>query len=135
MVAAAVVAAVEARGARLCVVDGHIGVAPSWLLDHDLRAEIRANRDALLALVVERDLADPSAHPAAALVRSRGYGEVWLVLDPSAVDALAAEEALREHPRPILRAEDIARLRGKPETAIRAVLETARVWPGARVVR
>ena len=70
----------------------------------------------------------------AVLIESRRFGcEVWLAMDPGMAEELASEEARRDAPRPVLRPADIAALRGKPEAAIRAVLEVAKVFPGARV--
>jgi hypothetical protein len=71
----------------------------------------------------------------AVLLGSPRFGEVWLALDPCIVDELAAEEAQRAEPRPVLLAADVVRLRGKPEGAIRAALEVARAWPGSRVLQ
>lgn len=73
--------------------------------------------------------------PGAVRIRSKAYGEVWIALDPCMVPELVAEEARHTSPRPVLLASDVARLRGKPEAAIRAVLEVARAFPGARVLQ
>ena len=68
-------------------------------------------------------------------VRSPLYGEVWVVLTPEMEAELRAEEAGRDEPRAVLAPADIAALRGKPESAVRAVLEVAKVFPGARVIQ
>jgi hypothetical protein len=66
----------------------------------------------------------------AVLIRSPQYGEVWVVLEGgSLLDELRAEEQARPNPRPVLRTNQIHRLRGKPEAAIRAVLNTLAVFP------
>jgi hypothetical protein len=49
--AAAIVAAIEERGASIRVRDGRLGVRPGHVLDEDLRDEIRANRADLIALL------------------------------------------------------------------------------------
>lgn len=72
---------------------------------------------------------------AAVVIDSKRYGEVWLVLDPRMVDELAAEEATRSNPRPILRAEDVVRFKGRPEGAVQAALDVLRVFPGTRVIQ
>jgi hypothetical protein len=112
-------------------------------------ADLAALREAKAALlqVLAREVPEPrlalEESPAtqtrerlgAALIRSPRFGEVWVVLDPCALPELEAEETARPEPRPILLAEDVARLRGKSETAIRAALEVARAFPGSRVVQ
>jgi len=88
-------------------------------LEHDVRAG---------------PIPDARERVGAVLIRSRRFGELWLVLADRQLEELEAEEARRPDPRPILHVEDVARLRGMPEAAIRAALEAARVWPGARLV-
>jgi hypothetical protein len=74
--------------------------------------------------------------PGAVLIRSARFGrEVWIALDPCMVPELQAEEAERPEPRPVLTPEDVARLRGKPEGAIRAVLNALAVFPGSRLMQ
>ncbi len=68
-------------------------------------------------------------------IRSAKYGVVWLALTASVAAELRAEEASREAPRPVLTGEDVARLRGKSEAAVRAVVEVATAFPGARVLQ
>ena len=48
---------------------------------------------------------------------------------------LRAEEAQRSEPRPVLLPDDIANLRGKSEAAIKAALQVAGVFPGAKVIQ
>ena len=45
------------------------------------------------------------------------------------------EEAGRREPRAGLTPDDIAALRGKPDAAVRAALEMARTFQGARVIQ
>jgi hypothetical protein len=68
-------------------------------------------------------------------IHSRRFGEVWVALSESTAAELQAEEAGRPETRPVLTPADVAHLLGKPAAAIRAVLEVARVFPGARVVQ
>jgi hypothetical protein len=69
------------------------------------------------------------------LIRSPRFGEVWLALEPSRVDQLAAEEARRADPRPVLLAEDVARLRGRDDEMIRATLAVWATFPSARLIQ
>ena len=78
---------------------------------------------------------EPAARPGAARLPSDTHGDVWLVLDPTVVATLAAEQALREEPRPILFALDLARLRPKSKGAICAAIEVTREFPGGRVLQ
>jgi hypothetical protein len=71
----------------------------------------------------------------AVLVRSPRFGEVWVVLEPSMAPELAAEEAGRVEPRPVLLAEDVAHLRGKSDQMVRAALAVLAVFPGARLIQ
>ncbi len=72
---------------------------------------------------------------AAVRLWSSRYGEVWLALDPCIIEELEGEEQTREAPRPVIVPEDVARLRGKSEEEVRAVLEVVAAFPGARVVQ
>ena len=73
---------------------------------------------------------------AAVLIRSRRFGcEVWIALVPGMADEIRVEEQRRPDPRPVLTVEDTARLRGKPEAAVRALLEVAGAFPGSRVIQ
>ena len=83
----------------------------------------------------EAAIADARARVGAVLVDSHRFGQVWIALDPCLVPDLHAEEQARGVPRPVLLVEDVARLRGKPERAVRAVLQAAAVFPGVRVVQ
>ena len=70
----------------------------------------------------------------AVLIDSPRFGEVWIALDPCMAAELVAEEDASEEPRPVLLAEDVARLRGKSQAEIASSLEVLRRFPGARVV-
>jgi hypothetical protein len=61
------------------------------------------------------------------------FGEVWVVLEGRLLAELRAEEQERPDPRPVLRADQVLRLRGKSEAAIRAVLDTLAVFPEAEI--
>jgi hypothetical protein len=74
--------------------------------------------------------------PGAVLIRSARFGrDVWLALTEDMAAELRAEEAERPEPRPVLTPADVARLRGKPAEAVRAVLEVAAVFGTARVLQ
>lgn len=118
--------------------------APVGVLTQELRAALAARKEQILARLRADPLVSSEAHAiadghlvearerlGAVLVRSAHYGEIWLALDPCMVAELVAEDGAS--PRPVLLVEDVARLRGKSKAAIRAVLEVARVFPGARV--
>jgi len=137
--------ALETRGVRLRVLeDGRLGVEPASLLTDELRAEVRANRDALVEALrpqpVQASVSDLTDAPAiavreqigAVLLRSR-FGEVWVVLEGSLLAGLRAEEQARPVPRRVLRGDQIARLKGKSDEAIRAVLNTLAVFPEAEM--
>lgn len=71
----------------------------------------------------------------AVLIRSPRFGEVWVALEPGMAPELVAEEAARAEPRPVLLAEDVAKLRGKSEEMIRATLAVLGTFPGARLIQ
>ncbi len=72
----------------------------------------------------------------AVLIRSPRFGEVWVALEPSMLaELVAVEEAGRADPRPVLLAEDVARLRDKSDEAIRSTLAVLATFPGARLVQ
>jgi hypothetical protein len=113
----------------------------------DLAALRRAKVELLGVLAVERlgqsdvfdvegaPILDARARVGAVLIRSARFGEMWLALDSRMAEQLAAEEVQRPDPRPVLMAEDVPRLRGKPGIAILAALEIARALPGWRVIQ
>jgi hypothetical protein len=67
-------------------------------------------------------------------IRTKKFGAIWLALDQNTADELRAEEQQREHPRPVLMADDVAHLESKSEAAIRGALEVIRAFPGARIL-
>ena len=144
MLASDLLATLQARGARVQRLTGdRIGIQPASVLDDQLRACIRARKQEVLRLLRDSDteglddaaIAESRGRLGAALLRSPRFGEVWVALDPCMRPTLAAEEARRPSPRPVLLAEDVVRLRGKPEEVVRAALETASVFPGVRVIQ
>jgi hypothetical protein len=148
--AAALIEECERRGARLQLVGEQVYLHPAEAVPPELLATLRARKYELAqelarrrgpaaASEVAQAIAEAPIHETrerlgAALIRSPRYGELWLVLDPCALPDLEAEEAARAEPRPVLLAEDVVRLRGKSEAAIRAALDVARVFPGSRVL-
>ena len=78
---------------------------------------------------------DPEEQIGAVLFRSPRYGEVWLALEACIVPELRVAEQARETPRPVLLAEDVAWLQGRPPEAVQAVLRVAAAFPGARVIQ
>jgi len=136
----------EARGARLRVAEGgRLGIQPASALTDELRAEVRANRDALVEALrpqpAQASVSDLTDAPAiavreqigAVLIRSPRFGEVWVVLEGRMLWELLAEEQARPVPRLVLRGDQIARLKGKSDDAIRAVLNTLAVFPEAEI--
>ncbi len=69
--------------------------------------------------------------PAAYRLRTRRFGDVWLVTDEAAPVFQGSD---RCGGLPVITFSEIVRLRGKSVSAIRAVLETKRVFPEARVL-
>jgi len=69
----------------------------------------------------------------AVLLRSPKYGAVWVALKGSLLAELRAEEQERPDPRPVLTTDQVLRLRGKSEAAIRAVLNALAVFPEAEI--
>jgi hypothetical protein len=130
------------RGVSIQVRGEHIAVEPASRLTEADRKAIRSHKEALLAELEDLARSDLLGAPiegvreqvGAVLVRSPCYGEIWLALDACVVGEIAAEESSQARPRPVLLVGDVARLRGKPEAMIRAALEVARAFPGARVV-
>jgi hypothetical protein len=97
-------------------------------LEHDIQAGLELD-------VHARPILDVRERVGAVLIHYRHFGELWLLLADRQLAELAAEEARRPEPRAILFVEDIVRLRGKPEGAVRAALEVARAFPGARLLQ
>ena len=73
----------------------------------------------------------------AVLVRSRLFGgrEVWIALSDEAAAQILSEEQQRDEPRPVLRQTDLKRLDGMSEDLVRAVLNVAAAFPGARILQ
>jgi hypothetical protein len=128
----------EARGDRL-------RFRPANAVPPDLVEQLRANKGEVIALL-ERD-SDRQAATEKALatleafsqigavrIRTKKFGAIWLALDQATADELRAEEQQREHPRPVLMADDVAHLEGKSDKAIRGALEVIRAFPGARIL-
>ena len=93
---------------------------------------------------VQANLIGPNTDPiletrhelGAVLIRSCRFGrDIWIVLTEEMAVELRAEEQDRETPRPVLLAEDVALLRGRPPEAVEAVLRVAAAFPGARVIQ
>ncbi len=148
MTARGLLADLRRRGVELHPAGDRLRVrAPRGVLGSaDLEALRRQKADLLAALAAEAPgprpgaaleaapIAEARERLAAVLLRSDRYGELWLVLDPCALPDLEAEEAARSEPRPILAPADVVLLRDRPEAAIRAALDVARVFPGSRVL-
>jgi len=145
MVTAPALADLRARGIRVeSPSPGRLRlVVPAGALEPDELKALRARKAELLAALqaeqagagnlTEAPLLEARAQVGAVLVASPRYGEAWLVVDPCMRPELAAEEARRHDPRPVLLAQDVARLQGKPEKVIQAALEAARAFPGVRI--
>jgi len=74
--------------------------------------------------------------PVAYLIRSRKFGrDVWVALSSEIAAEILIEEQQRESPRPVLRQSDLKRLDGMSEDLVRAVLNVAAVFPGARILQ
>lgn len=143
MTAAALMAQLRARGVDLQPEgDGvRYRARRGVLTPADLEA-LRAHKAELLAELrqagpdlTEGDALETRARLGSVLIRSPRFGEVWIAFGEDVATELQAEESERAEPRPVLLPADIATLRGKPEAAIRAALEVARAFPGARVMQ
>ena len=141
MEAQEILATLQQRGATVrALQDGRLEVAPRRVLDDELRAAIRSHKRELLAELPQygesaEAPALGSGVPAAVLVDSPRYGEVWVVAtDAEVAAAIRLEEKHRDQPRPVLMASDVSRLQGKSPEAITAVLNVVTVFPGARVL-
>ncbi len=113
--------------------------APRGVLSPELLADLRSHKPELLAELTQcGDSAEAAALesgvPAAFLVDSPRYGEVWVATDTGVAAAIRGEEQHRDQPRPVVMLDDMAHLESKSEAAIRATLEVVRAFPGARVV-
>ncbi len=141
MEAQEILATLQQRGATVrALQDGRLEVAPRRVLDDELRAAIRSHKRELLTELTQcGDSAEAaeleSGVPAAFLVGSPRYGEVWVATDAGVAAAIRVEEQHRERPRPVLMAEDVAHLEHKSEKAIRGALNVVAVFPGAKVLQ
>ena len=70
----------------------------------------------------------------AVCIRTAKFGSIWLALNQATADEIRAEEQQRETPRPVLTADDVAKLERKSERAVKAALEIVRTFPGARII-
>ena len=144
MIAATLLSDLRRRGVELTAEGDHLRYrAPRGTLQPADLEELRAHKLSLLDVLredVAKDLAGApiaetrSEDVGAVRVESPRFGPVWIGLTPGMADEIRAEEAQRSEPRPVLLTDDIAALRGKSEAAVRAALEVARAFPGARVV-
>ena len=57
-----------------------------------------------------------------------------IATDTGVAAAIRVEEQHRNQPRPVVMFDDMDRLQGKSEKAIRGALEVIRAFPGARVI-
>lgn len=114
--------------------------AARGVLSPELLADLRSNKKELLAELTQcRDSASSavleSGVPAAFLVDSPRYGEVWVATDAGVAAAIRVEEQRRDRPRPVVMLDDMARLRGKSPTAIQSALNVFAAFPGAEVIQ
>ena len=141
MGAQAILATLRQRGAIVrALQDGRLEVAPRRVLDDELRAAIRSHKRELLAELTQcgdstEAAALESGVPAAFLVDSPRYGEVWVATDAGVAAAIRVEEQYRDQPRPVVMPDDMARLQGKSPEAIQSALNVFAVFPGAKVLR
>ena len=114
--------------------------APRGVLSPELLADLRSHKRELLAELTQcEDSAEAAARkpgvPAAFLVGSPRYGEVWVATDAGVAAAIRVEEQHRDQPRPVVMLDDMARLQGKSPEAIQSALNVFAVFPGAKVLR
>ena len=120
--------------------DGRLEVAPKRALNDELRAAIRSHKRELLTELAQcGDSAEPAALesgvPAAFLVDSPRYREVWVATDAEVAAAIRVEEQRRDQPRPVVMLDDMAHLESKSEKAIQSALNVFTVFPGAKVLQ
>ncbi len=113
--------------------------APRGVLSPELLADLRSHKLELLAELTQcgdsgEAAALESGVPAAFLVDSSRYGDVWVATDTGVAAAIRVEEQRRDQPRPVVMLDDMAHLEIKSEKAIRGALEIIRAFPGARIV-
>src|SRR5262245_24812620 len=112
--AAAILLELRCHRAIARLQEGRLRVsAPPGALSEPLLAAVAAHRLEIAKLLRAEAAVHASAAPleeavearehlGAVLVRSDGYGEAWLVVDACMLREIAAEEAGRAKPRPVL---------------------------------
>ncbi len=141
MEAQEILATLQQRGATVrALQDGRLEVAPRRVLNDELRVAIRSHkREILTELTQCGDSAEAaslkSGVPAAFLVDSPRYGEVWVATDVGVAAAIRVEEQRRDQPRPVVMLDDMVRLQGKSPEAIQSALNVFAVFPGAKVIQ
>ncbi len=143
MDAQAILTVLHQRGATIRLVgDQGIEVGPRRVLDDGLREEIRARKAQLVAELRRAEASDlardpilETRHALGAVRLETRFGSIWIALDPSMTAELRVTEQARKSPRPVLEPSDVARLRGKSDGAIRAVLNAMAVFPGSAVIQ
>ena len=136
MNAARLLSDLRGSGAEVCLVGERLVVrVPRGSASADLKRTIAAHKQGLVALLAGRDALEEApvadVELAAYRLRTRRFGDVWLVSDAYA-DGFC-ESGLTVG-LPVITFSEIVRLRGKSVRAIRAVLEMKRAFPEARVL-
>jgi hypothetical protein len=124
------------RGAEVRIAGEQLVVrVPRGSASAELRRTIAAHKQALVALLASGDALEEApvtdVEPAAYRLRTRRFGDVWLVPDEGVSDFRRSHRA---GDLPVISFTEIVRLRGKSVAAIRAVLEAKRAFPEARVL-
>ena len=138
---AALLSDLHSRGVELTAEGDRLRYrAPRGALSPELLADLRSHKAEILAeLTQDGDSAESAALdsgvPAAVLVDSPRYGEVWVATDAEIAAAIRIEEQRRDRPRLVMMASDLARLQGKSPEEIQAVLNVFAVFPGAKVLQ
>ena len=142
MEAQAILMALRQRGATVRALEGgRVEVNPRRVLDDELRQAIRSHKRELLAELTHQceDWAGAAALksgvPAAFLVDSPRFGEVWVATDAGVAAAIRVDEQHRDQPRPVVMPDDMARMQGKSPEAIQSALNVFAVFPGAKVLQ
>ena len=141
MSAFALMADLRCRGVELTAEGDRLHYrAPRGVLSPELLADLRSHKRELLAELTQcgdsaKAASLESGVPAAFLVDSPRYGEVWVATDAGVAAAIRLEEQHRDQPRPVVMPDDMARLQGKSPEAIQSVLNVFAVFPGAKVLQ
>jgi hypothetical protein len=146
--AAELITELKSRGVILTPhADGeHLRVRPAEALDPCLLAELKTQRDAVLAELRQRrgespvqdddgSLVDSAEQIGAVLLRSRRFGDVWLARDDRVADELVAELAATGQATPVLTYAEAPLLRGKSDRMLRALLTAKSALPGSRLLQ